>query len=295
MPIINFPCDTRNNEHTLLNIIQEFLSDLRRRKYSEHTIRSYSTTLKILSDAYGQGNKDDITTPFLMGILDEPSWDKNTVAARQAGIKTFFRWAYKNDYININPAEALGCIQSKQSLPRPISNDNLTLILAAARKVPLAPRTLFNLLNDLALRVGEALELDVIDITWSKGQEAVVVKHGKGDRERVIPFTWNMTCTPLLKRLCVQQKTGALFTTNRGTRANYDWAYYWWEKTLNTANIQGYTIHQLRHTAITEMIRDGMSTMAAKRLAGHRRIQSTEIYTQVTENDIRKEYEKTGR
>ncbi len=285
MSVIIFPAQ---NNRTLSDMIEEFIFDLHRRKYSKHTIRSYSATLKLLN------TQEEINSSSLKEILNNPAWDKNTVAARQAGINAFFKWTYEEGYIDSNPAEKLGQIKNKQSLPRPIPNDDLTLILMAARKkMPLSVRTLFNLLPALALRVGEALSLDVNDITWNKGQEAIIVKHGKGDRERIIPFTWDMSCTPLLKRLCVQQKAGALFTTGRGTRSNYDWAYYWWEKTLEAANISGYTIHQLRHTAITEKIRNGMSMVAAKRLAGHRRIQSTEIYTQVNENDLRKELEKT--
>lgn len=295
--IINFPNGIRvqGGEHKLADLIEEYLLELQRRGYSKHTIRAYSIALKRLLIEQGPGNIYEITTPFLAQILNDPNWDKKTLAARQAAIKSFFRWAFTQNYINLNPAEALGGIKTTESLPRPIPQADLIPILGAARKIPLAPRTLFYLLGDLALRVDEGLGLDVNDITWNKGQEAVIVEHGKGNRERVIPFTWNMACTPLLKRLCNQQKTGALFTTNRETRGDYDWAYYWWEKTLKIANAQHYTIHQLRHTAITEMIRDGMNLMAVKRLAGHKRIQSTEIYTQVTGEDIRKEYEKSGR
>ncbi len=288
--IISFPTSGESN---ISELVEEFLLDLKRRKYSKHTIKSYNISLKRLSQSVGNKQAQEVIIKDLMKVLSDPNWDKNTLAARQAGIKSFFQWLIQQGYIRVNIAEALGGVRPKDGLPRPIPEEDLDLILAAAKKISLAPRTLFFTLADFGLRISEGLGLDAGDVIWTKGQEIIKVEHGKGDKERIVPFTWDYDCVPLLKRLCNQQKSGALFTTRRGTRANYDWAYYWWAQTLDIANVQGYTIHQLRHSALTRMLRDGMSFTSARRIAGHKRFKSTQIYTQITGDDIRREMEKT--
>ncbi len=135
--------------------------------------------------------------------------------------------------------------------------------------------------------------MDVEDIRWEKGQESVLIK-GKGNRERLVPLNWNMGCTQHLKRLCNQQKSGPLFVTRQKERATYDWAYYWWSKLMEECEMD-YTIHQLRHTAVTDWVRSGMNILAVRRMAGHRLLSTTERYTQITTDDLRREIQKTSK
>jgi integrase/recombinase XerC/integrase/recombinase XerD len=265
--------------------LEEFLNDLTRRGYSFNTIKAYRHALKLL-ESY---KLDGITTSDLMNELSN-DWEASTVSARQAAIKSFFKWLEDAGKIEYNPADGLGCVRQKQALPRPIPKADLDKIFAEVKSLKIVPRTYFWALRDLGLRASEGINLDVEDIYWEKGQESVRVK-GKGNRERLIPFNWNMGCTQHLKRLCNQQKTGPLFTTGQKERATYDWAYYWWSKLMKECDMD-YTIHQLRHTAITEWVRSGMNILAVRRMAGHRLLSTTERYIEVTNEDIRRELQK---
>jgi len=270
----------------MTNLINDFLNDLTRRGYSFNTIKAYRQALKVL-EPY---ESNLITTSDIMGVLSN-DWEASTVSARQAAIKSFFKWLKISGVIEYDPAEGLGSIRPKEALPRPIPENDLKIILEAAKQLALAPRVYFFLLADLGLRADEGLSLDVNDICWEKGQEGVLVRYGKGKRERVVPFTWRMPCANMLKRLCLKQKSGPLFTTARKERATYDWAYYWWSK-LMVENNMDYTIHQLRHTAITGWVRSGMNLMAARRMAGHKLLQTTERYIQIADHDLRNELAK---
>ncbi|NLX01348.1 MAG: tyrosine-type recombinase/integrase [Syntrophomonadaceae bacterium] len=273
-------------QETTSSLINEFLNDLTRRGYSFNTIKAYRQALKMLE----LHELDAITTSDLMSKLSN-NWEASTVSARQAAIKSFFKWLKDTNRIEYNPAEGLGRIRQKEALPRPIPENDLNIILDTAKKLPIMPRVYFFLLADLGLRADEGLSLDVNDIHWEKGQEGVLVRHGKGKRERLVPFNWNMPCANMLKRLCLKQKSGPLFTTLRKERATYDWAYYWWSKLMEECNMD-YTIHQLRHSAITGWVRSGINIMAARRMAGHKLLQTTERYTQITDNDLRNELGK---
>lgn len=273
-------------QETTSSLINEFLNDLTRRGYSFNTIKAYRQALKVL-ESY---ELNLITTSDIMSVLSK-DWEASTVSARQAAIKSFFKWLKDTGIIEYDPAEGLGSIRQKEALPRPIPERDLTIILDAARKIHLVPRTYFFVLADLGLRADEALSLDVSDIRWEKGQEGILVRHGKGKKERLVPFNWGMSCANMLKRLCLKQKSGPLFTTARKERATYDWAYYWWSKLMEECNMN-YTIHQLRHTAITRWVRSRMNLMAARRMAGHKLLQTTERYTQITDQDLRNELAK---
>ncbi len=275
-------------QETMSNFINEFLNDLARRGYSFNTIKAYRQALKML-DLY---ELDNITTSDLMNELSG-DWEASTVSARQAAIKSFFKWLEDAGRIGYNPADGLGSIRQKEALPRPIPENDLSTILNAAKRLSLTPRVYFHLLADLGIRADEGLSIDVNDIRWEKGQEGVLIRRGKGKRERLVPFNWNMPCANMLKRLCIKQKNGPLFTTSRKERATYDWAYYWWSKLMDDCNMD-YTIHQLRHSAITGWVRSGMSIMAARRMAGHKLLQTTERYTQVTDQDLRNQLTKVA-
>lgn len=162
------------------------------------------------------------------------------------------------------------------------------------RRLPLVPRTLFLLLADTGLRVGEALSLDVCDVVWDPVQEAVLVEHGKGGRARVVSLVPDMPCFGPLRRLCREGRAGPLFVSARGTRIDYDTARYWWEKALALAGVEGCTIHQLRRTAVSRWVREGVN-LAAVRLAGYRSMQTTMRYAEVGDEMVRREMRRVWR
>ncbi len=268
-----------------MTLVNDFLNDLTRRGYSRNTIRSYGYALKNLDC-----DIENATTADIMQALSQ-DWKTSTAAARQAAIKSFFGWLQDTERIKHNPTDGIGNIRLPDSLPRPIPETDLEKIFLKVKTYPLIPRTYFFLLRDIGCRATEGISLDVEDISWEKGQESIRIK-GKGNRERIVPFDWTMDCAQHLKRLCNQQKTGPLFVSQRKERASYFWAYYWWDKTMTACDMD-YTIHQLRHTAITNWVNSGINLMAVRRLAGHRLLQTTERYTQISTDDLRKELQKT--
>lgn len=274
-------------------LAEEFLDDLARRGFSTHTLKSYRYALRWLAEALNDPDASEVSQQDLIQALSRPDWSAETRAARTAAAKSFFGWLFDAGRIPRNPAAGLKGIKKPEPAPRPIPEGDLEEVLRAADRLPLAPRCLFRLLADTGMRVGEALGLNVEDVIWDKGQESILIRQGKGGRARAVPLLPDMPCFGLLRRLCKKGR-GALFATNRGTRADYDWAYYWWQLCLEKAGLadKSYTIHQLRHTRITEWVRSGVNLLAVRRAAGHRSLRTTERYAQVCAADIRREMEK---
>ncbi|HBK69301.1 MAG TPA: hypothetical protein DDZ91_11720 [Firmicutes bacterium] len=224
-------------QDTMKILINDFLTDFAMRGYSFNTIKSYRQTLNVLEHI----DPNTVTSSELMILLSN-NRKISTVSARQAAIRTFFKWLKDNGVIKYNPAEGLGSIRQKKILPQPIPENDLKIILEYAKELYLIPRTYFYVLLDLRLGVNEGLSLDINNICWEKGQERIQINN-KGAK-KALPLNWNMLCTSNLKRLCQSQKSGPLFTTARKKRATYDWAYYWWSKLMKECSMR-YAIHQL--------------------------------------------------
>lgn len=272
----------------LSDLAAEFLRELSARGASPHTVKSYRLALGRLCRAL-PSDPEAVTARHLEAALVALGGSGSTAAHRRSVLSSFFGWLERAGYTGSNPALHLGPVKRPEGLPRPIPEDDLGRVLGAVRQLPPVPRTLFLLLADTGLRVGEALSLDVCDVVWDPGQEAVLVERGKGGRARVVPLVPDMVCFAPLRKLCRERRAGPLFVSARGTRMDYDTARCWWEKALALAGVEGYTIHQLRHTAVSRWVREGVNLAAVRRLAGHRSMQTTMRYAEVHDEMVRRE------
>lgn len=225
----SIPCDVSY-------YINAYLHNLTESGYSNNTIKAYWYALIQFKNL----NIEEIKTADLMEILCSKYSSLNSIATRQATVKSFFKWLHDNEVIKINPAEGLGSVQKKESKPMPIPNKYIENIFKNIDKIPLTPKTFFYLLAELGIRIEEVLLLDVKDICWK--ENCVIIDNGN------IPFSSCMNCYSLLKELSSCRKSGPLFITARNNRATYDWAYYWWKRVLKLAGLEGYTINQLRYS-----------------------------------------------
>lgn len=232
--------------------INAFISDLNSNGYSENTVRTYRYALNKIARL----DLQEVKLVDLIGALSE-NWDPNTVAARQAAVKSFFKWLYEKQVIEFNIAEGLGAVRLKEVTTKPIPQKDIGRITEAIRTLPAAPGAYFFALLDLGLQANETLRLDVEDVCWEKGQEGILVRHGNGEKKRTVPLTLEMPSFNRLKKLCLRQKTGPLFTTKRKARATYDWAYYWWSLLMQKLEMD-YTMHQIKgnHTISLKNNRD---------------------------------------
>jgi site-specific recombinase XerD len=77
----------------------------------------------------------------------------------------------------------------------------------------------------------------------------------------------------------------------------YRAAAYRWQQLLKEAGLEeaGYTIHQTRHTVATDLVNDGVSVTAVRRLLGHKNLQTTQRYAEMSDTATRRELEEHAR
>jgi integrase len=183
--------------------------------------------------------------------------------------------------------------------PRPVAADRSKALSTAAvsnllaLQVPLREKVLWTLLYESAARVEEVLRLDVEDLDLAN-RRAVVTR--KGGAQDVI--VWQTGTARLLPRLLAGRRTGPVFLTDR--RAKPSVALVDVDQTTgrarlsyrrsaellehHTAGFPGgpYTLHQLRHSALTHAAEDGASTPMLMAMSGHVSVRSVGKYARIS-------------
>ncbi len=243
---------------------------------------------------------DDIHA-FLAYMTSEFHSKSTTRARKVSSIRIFFNYmSRKAKLIDTNPAQDLETPKLDKRLPKYLSLDDSRKLLEATAneddrnyKRNFAIITLF--LN-CGMRLSELVGINIQDIDFNECKLNVI---GKGNKERTIYL--NKACMKAIyEYLEVRPKEGikhdkkfsekALFLSERKTRISNRTVESIVDKQLNTAGLDNrkYSVHKLRHTAATLMYQYGqVDIRALQELLGHESISTTEIYTHVSNDQVR--------
>jgi integrase/recombinase XerD len=163
--------------------------------------------------------------------------------AYRSDLRSFFAWAVTRDLLPTNPAAAVDPIKIPRSLPRPIGPEIAVALLVGSRRT----RQMVGLGLYAGLRCAEIAALDVSDVADWDEPGTIVVRAGKGGRDRVIPLH-----PDLAELLSARPKSGPMFPNAAGVPIQAASASATIRKHLQRCGINA-TPHQLRHTFATEM------------------------------------------
>jgi integrase/recombinase XerD len=280
--------------------IDEFLTHLIEEKgYSENTLAAYRNDLsQFLSFASRHvSHWDEVDRNLIVDyILDmkEREYASSTVARKVAAIKSFFHHLVAIDFLEDDPTATLDSPKVKKRLPRIISVEEAERLLAEPAKLSkpkgLRDRALLELLYATGMRVTEAVSLDVDDLDLSSA--SVVVGQSDGDEGRTLP---------LLKRarealevyldkgrdqMVRNSEESALFLNHRGQRLTRQGLWLIIKDYVEKAGVDSdITPHTLRHSFAAHKLEEGADLREIQRLLGHANISTTQIYTQVAEQN----------
>jgi site-specific recombinase XerD len=209
-------------------------------------------------------------------------------------VRGFFLWLVRRGVLLENPARDLLAPESVR-LPRRV------LTKTEARRLMNAPsrasvqgqrdRAILEVLYGTGLRRGECLRLDVTDVDL--GQELLLVRSGKGKKDRIVPLTTQAAAALDLylregrPELMKDSRELALFLSKYGLRMSPTCLWTLLAKHARAARIEGAVFpHALRHAYATHLLKGKASIRHVQELLGHQSLQSTALYTRVHIEDL---------
>ncbi|GAA6526482.1 tyrosine recombinase XerC [Intrasporangium sp. DVR] len=294
----------------LAAVVADFARHLRsERGRSEHTTRAYLSDVNhLLSFAltHGVTGLEDLRLPDLRSWLGDQAdrgAARSTIARRAAAARTFLKWANRTGRIDTDPSLRLVAPRRNRTLPDVLKQREASemLDLAALRAddadpIHMRDRAILELLYATGIRVGELASLDVDDLDL---RDRTVRVMGKGAKERVVPFgvpaaraceEWLRAARPAL----VGARSGpALFLGRRGARVDPRQVRSLVHEVLShLPDAPDLGPHGLRHSAATHLLEGGADLRMVQEVLGHASLATTQIYTHVSVDRLRKSYEQ---
>ena len=302
----------------LKNIKTEFLSYLKsERGFSGHTLESYSNDIGVFIDYCStifSGytiDLDLIDTNTIRRFIgsemekvyitkkEKRSYHSKTIARRLAAIKSLFNYLYNFEKIKDNPAMHLRTPKTDKNLPVIVRENDIVSLMEEPIKNPITneiegerDHAILEMLYATGLRLSELLSINICDI--DRKNESVKVM-GKGGKERIVPIgkVALNSIENYLKKLGKSIRSNyedPLFVNKKGKRLPKRTLQRRIKKYLEVT-MGGGTVHTLRHTFATHLVNSGADILTVKELLGHSSLSSTQHYTRLNLEKIKKVYQ----
>jgi integrase/recombinase XerC len=278
------------------------------RDLTPHTVRAYLGDVSGMlahATALGLDSLDQLDVRTLRSWLANQQTlgkARTTMARRATAVRVFTAWALRSGRASSDPGAQLGSPKAHTSLPPALDVGQARALLDAAATaaddgspVGLRDVAILELLYATGIRVGELCGLDVDDVDRTR---RVVRVFGKGRKERTVPYglpadkalgRWLDLARPALQ---APGAGAALFLGARGARIDQRAVRTMVHRRL--ADVPGAPDlgpHGLRHTAATHLLEGGADLRTVQELLGHASLATTQIYTHVTAERLRKAYQ----
>jgi len=293
--------------------IESFLNYLKvERGFSENTLLAYRNDLNQLTEyVEGEAARQNVTPSWadfsrqvMMSYLlnlKERGYAATTVARKVAAAKSFFTFLVAEDKVKDNPTRDVPSPKIGKSLPKPISISQVRRLLdqPANLSTPEAKRdrAMLELLYASGMRVSELISLNVGDVDIQGGY---VRCFGKGHKERMIPVYEQAALVvkeymeQLRPNILRNPDDKALFLNLRGERLTRQGFWQILKGYAKEAGLESeITPHTLRHSFATHMLNGGADLRSVQELLGHANISTTQVYTHLTSEHVRRTYEKS--
>ncbi len=242
----------------------------------------------------------DLIKGYLMELYNR-KLSRNSVARKLSSLRSFYKYLFNNNLIKTNPFKYVSTPKKEKKLPKYLGVEELEIIFNTPDlNTPLGQRDrlILEVLYATGIRVSELVNIKINDIDFYKKEIRIL---GKGNKERIDPFgdycldamenfieggrkkilkKFNTTCEYL-----IINGHGKKITT-RGVEKILD-------NIIKKASLKKHVSpHMLRHSFATHLLNEGCDILTVQELLGHESLESTQVYTHVSNERLRAVYLK---
>ena len=288
-------------------MVDKFLEYMRyERNRSPRTVQDYEDDLRMFESFFK--NKDsqvswesvdsDLIRDWLESMMDS-GHAATSVNRRLSALRSLFRFALSRHLVEKDPAHVIVGPKNSKPLPAFVREQDMNRLLDGEEMwqdnfEDLRARTIIILLYHTGVRVSELTGMDVSSLDM---YDSYIKVRGKGNKERVVPFGEELKAG-LEKYLVAREsfagmKDGPLFVDDRLRRMSPDQVRAIVKNNLSKVTTQKKrSPHVLRHSFATAMLNNGAGIESVKKLLGHAKISTTEIYTHTTFEQLKRVYKQ---
>jgi tyrosine recombinase XerC len=227
-----------------------------------------------------------------LGWLQQQGMDKRTLGRKLSAIKAFFKYALRESAVTANPLLGLRSPKQDKKLPGFLSQSQAVQAVESNQGDPddkVRDDAIMELLYGSGLRSSELLGLTPRDLDLSSLQ--VKVK-GKGGKERIVPLT-RASVAVIKQLLAGREDESFVFLGKNGKQLTRRQLQRIVKARIRLSDYGGKASpHALRHSFATHLLDRGADLKAVKELLGHASLSTTQIYTHVTVDRLKKVYKQ---
>ena len=269
------------------------------RNYPSNTARAYSIDMYEFADFVKKNKNIDlvkcdknIIRDYLAGLYNK-SLKKSSIIRKLAVLKSFYKFLVITSVIDVNPTVSMATPKKDKRIPVFITEQEITNLFDLP-DIDLRDRAMIELLYSSGIRIEELVSRNLKDIDLLSGTLKVF---GKGSAERIVPV--GDKCLVAIKNYIDQRRANGLDCsinspmflnvygkriTSRGARkVLHNWF-------IKAGIVKKVSPHTLRHTFATHLLDHGCDIRSVQQMLGHKNLSTTQIYTHVTLESLRKVY-----
>lgn len=266
---------------------------------SKNTLDSYRLDLSAFS-IWLAGHKKNLLDADQTDIqqylaVKFPQYKPRSISRLIASLRRFYRYLLRENKLSLDPSLQIQSPKLPRSLPQSLSEEEvLALIRAPDDSAPLGlrDRAMLELLYACGLRVSELVGVKATEVSVN---DSVVRITGKGRKTRLVPMgedaaDWIARYLQQARPVILQQQSSdALFVTSRGAGMTRQAFWYLIKRYALLAGITKHmSPHVLRHAFATHLLNHGADLRVVQMLLGHADISTTQIYTHVARERLKK-------
>ena len=282
-----------------MKYIDEFIEYLQvMKKHSENTVINYRTDLILFNEFMNNDllnvTKDNVFD-FLKYLYDI-NISKSSISRKLSALRGFYNYLLKKDIVIVNYFDNVKNPKKDTSLPKFVKEEDIDkMFLIPDTRTWIGKRNLLiiRMLYATGLRVSELVNIRIKDISIN---DRTIIVLGKGSKERIVVFG-NNTKDALLDYLSngrykIDTKGSEyLFLNKDGNKLSSRYVRKIINEIIFKASITMHVSpHMLRHTFATSMLNNGADLVSVKDLLGHESLNTTSIYTHLSDEKIKEVY-----